>query len=96
MSKSTTLKIDILTDLSLRFVVDTILFIEPILKKHKITGKNVKDKEIFDNFIKTNILIGNQHKQKQLTKNFDKLRNENSSGIVNTLRYSVCFVSSLE
>ena len=49
-----------------RFVVDTILFIQPILEKFEITGESIGQKHFFDNFVKRKILIRNPNKQQKI------------------------------
>ena len=68
-----------------RYAVDTILFIEPILEAHKITGKHIESEQFLENFVKTKILIGEPRKQDEILNYVQKLRNFDSSG---TLRES--------
>lgn len=79
-----------------RFVVDTILFIEPMLKKYKIVGKDIQQKIFIDRFIKKKILIGDSKKQEKLIQFFDKLRQDNCSTVLENLHRCVCFWLTFE
>ena len=58
------------------------MFIEPVLKRDEINGKDISRKRVFDDFLKKNILIGDSKRQIRLLDFIENLRNHNDSGIL--------------
>ena len=67
-------------------MLDSILYIDPILKRDEIDGLIIEKKRICDDFVKKYILIGEPNKQEKLLEFFENLRNHDDSGTLDDFR----------